>query len=118
MVKYYHHSLDLIFTAIADPTRRAILEQLSKGEACVSDLAEPFDISLVAVSKHLRMLEKAGLVQRIKRGRFHHFHLVSAPLRDAYDWLKRYEYFWNQQLDALEEYLKNSEDESQNNKEE
>jgi DNA-binding transcriptional ArsR family regulator len=117
MVKYYQHELDYIFTAISDPTRRAILNRLSESEACVSDLAEPFNMSLVAVSKHLRMLERAGLVERMKKGRFHHFRLVIAPLKDAYDWLKRYEYFWNKQFDSLTHYLENSEDNSQNNKE-
>ena len=98
-------SLDLIFSALSDPTRRAILERLSGGEASVGELAEPFDISLPAISKHLGVLEHAGLLSRERDGRFFRCLLSAGPMRDAAMWIERYRRFWAQQFDALEAYL-------------
>jgi len=100
--------LDITFSALSDPTRRAVLERLLKGDICVTDLAEPFNMSLPAVSKHLKILENAGLVQRRKKGRVHHIQLVAKPMEDAIDWMSRYKGFWEKQLDALENYFNNT----------
>ena len=97
--------LDAIFAALSDPTRRAIVERLAAGEASVSDLAEPFDMSLVAVTKHLRVLEDAGLLHHRKRGRVRYCRLSPAPLRSADDWLARYRVFWHTRLEALAAHL-------------
>jgi DNA-binding transcriptional ArsR family regulator len=97
--------LDAVFSALADPTRRAIVARLAEGEASVSDLAAPFDMSLVAVSKHLRVLEHAGLLDHHKRGRVRYCRLSPAPLRDADDWLARYRVFWHTRLDSLAAHL-------------
>ena len=105
MVKYYTHELDYTFAALSDPTRRAILSQLTHGPVAVTALAEPFDISLPAVSKHLRVLERAGLVIQVKQGRTRHCHLVAAPIRNAAEWISRYQLFWEGKLDALAHYL-------------
>jgi DNA-binding transcriptional ArsR family regulator len=113
MVKYYSTALDGVFAALADPTRRAIVARLSRGECSVTDLAQPFDISLPAISKHLRVLEGAGLLARRKEGRVHRCRLVARPLRSAEDWIGRYRQFWEKRLDALTEYL----DESQRKEE-
>jgi DNA-binding transcriptional ArsR family regulator len=94
-------SLDAVFSALADPTRRAIVARLADGERSVSDLAEPFDISLPAVTKHLRVLEHAGLLHHRKRGRVRYCRLAPAPLRSADDWLARYRVFWEARLDGL-----------------
>jgi DNA-binding transcriptional ArsR family regulator len=93
--------LDAALAAIADPTRRAILERLARGPARVSDVAEPFAMSLAAVSKHVQVLEKAGLVRRTRQGREHTLELDAAPLREVVRWASRYERFWNAQLDRL-----------------
>jgi DNA-binding transcriptional ArsR family regulator len=93
--------LDAALAAIADPTRRAILERLARGPARVSDVAEPFAMSLAAVSKHVQVLEKAGLVRRTRQGREHTLELDAAPLREVARWASRYERFWNAQLDRL-----------------
>jgi len=106
MVKYNNAALDATFGALSDPTRRAILARLSKGEAQVSDLAEPFGISLPAVSKHLRVLENARLVTRHIDGRVHRFRINPGPLRSAQSWIEHYERFWKEQLNSLETYLK------------
>ena len=105
MVNYPLPSLDRTFAALSDPTRRAILARLAQGEASVGELAAPFDVSLPAVSKHLRVLEKAGLMRRQKEGRVHRCRLVAEPLHDAVEWLAYYERFWDEKLDALAEYL-------------
>jgi DNA-binding transcriptional ArsR family regulator len=97
--------LDRTFQALADPTRRAILARLREGAATVSDLAEPFPISLAAVSKHLGVLERAGLVHREARGRERRCHLRAAPLREASGFTSSYRRFWEKRLDALEELL-------------
>lgn len=97
--------LSLIFAALADPTRRAIVERLSRGEASAGELAEPFGISKPAVSKHLKVLEKANLIIRKKDAQWHRFQLQSATLKSASDWIARYRIFWEDQLDALSNYL-------------
>jgi DNA-binding transcriptional ArsR family regulator len=105
MVKYSAHALDKIFAALSDPTRRAILTRLAQGDASVSELAAPFAMSLPAISKHLRVLEQAGLVERTKDGRVHRLRLVAQPLREAAAWIARYQQFWERQLAALADYL-------------
>lgn len=106
MVKYSSPQLDRTFSALADPTRRRILEQLSQGDRCVTDLARPYAMSLPAVSKHLRVLEKAGLVRRRRSGRVHRLNLEAAPMRQAAQWIEEYRRFWEESLDRLDEYLK------------
>ncbi len=101
MVERNAQTLDRVFHALSDPTRRAILAQLVSRPSTVGELSEPFDISLNAVSKHLKMLERAGLVSREVRGREHHLKLNPKALANAYDWLAFYERFWNERLDAL-----------------
>ncbi len=98
--------LDRTLAAIADPTRRAILAQLALGEARVTDLAEPYDLSLNAVSKHLRVLERAGLLRREVRGREHLLSLEARPLREAAKWITAYQAFWEHRLDALDAFLR------------
>ena len=105
MVKYMVDSLDTTFAALADPTRRAIIARLARGEASVTELAEPFDVSLPAISKHLRVLERAGLLVQEKEGRIRRCQLVATPLKEASHWIARYEQFWKGQFDALADYL-------------
>jgi DNA-binding transcriptional ArsR family regulator len=105
MVKYKSRLLDRTFAALADPTRRRILEHLSRGDRCVTDLARPYSMSLPAVSKHLRVLEKAGLVRRRRRGRLHSLKLRAAPMKEAQAWINRYREFWEGSLDRFEDYL-------------
>jgi DNA-binding transcriptional ArsR family regulator len=106
MVKYLPAaSLDAIFAALSDPTRRRILDLLTRAELCVTDLAKPFSISLPAISKHLRVLEKAGLIKRERDGRVHRLRLEAKPMRDAAAWIERYRGFWEGQFDALADYL-------------
>lgn len=94
-----------MLSAIADPTRRAILERLTRGPARVTDVAEPFSMSLAAVSKHVRTLERAGLVRRVRQGREHTLTLDARPLRQVDRWASRYERFWNERLDRLEAFF-------------
>ncbi len=94
--------LSSTFAALADPTRRAIIARLAEGEATVGELAEPFDVSLPAISKHLRVLEEAGLLTRYKDGRLRRCRLVEEPLGEAIAWIVRYGTFWEDQLDSLE----------------
>lgn len=101
--------LDAIFHALADPTRRRVLERLREGERTVGELAEPFSISRPAVSKHLAVLARADLVERERRGRETVVRLRAEPLRRARDWAERYERFWTGRLDALAEYLEEGE---------
>jgi len=96
------NDLDQVLMAIADPTRRAILDRLARGSARVTDVAEPFDMSLAAVSKHVQMLERVGLVRRVRRGREHTLTLDARPLRQVARWTSRYERFWTERLDRLE----------------
>jgi DNA-binding transcriptional ArsR family regulator len=99
-------ALDTTLVAIADPTRRAILERLSRGPARVTDVAEPFAMSLAAVSKHVKVLEGAGLVRRTRNGREHTLELEAAPLREVASWAAFYEQFWIERLDQLEAFFK------------
>jgi DNA-binding transcriptional ArsR family regulator len=104
MVKY-NQRLDATFRALADPTRRAILAALTRGQTSVSVLATPHRMSLPAVMKHLRVLERAGLVKQRKKGRIRHCRLAARPLKQAEAWLSQYRMFWENQLDALDRYL-------------
>lgn len=106
-------NLDLAFAALADPTRRRIVAKLTRGETRVTDLALPFDMSLNAVSKHIKVLEGAGLVRRTRAGREHYLRLRAQPLREVARWTSQYERFWTQRLDALGEFL-NQQKESEN----
>jgi DNA-binding transcriptional ArsR family regulator len=108
MVKYSEPELDATFAALSDATRRGILARLAQGEASVSDLAAPYDISLPAVSKHLRVLERARLIERRKEGRVNRCRLVAGRMKDAAAWIERYRQFWEQQFDALARFLENS----------
>lgn len=101
--------LDRIFGALADPTRRAILMRLSGGEASVGELAEPFEISRPAVSKHLDVLERAGLVHRVPDGRVNRCRFDAEPLRPAAEWVERYRRDWEERLDALTRFLETEE---------
>jgi DNA-binding transcriptional ArsR family regulator len=105
MVKYADPQLDAVFAALADSTRRGILESLSGGEAAVSELAAPHDMSLPGFMKHLRVLEDAGLIARTKEGRVVSCELSAAPMREAAAWMQRYEKFWTEKLDSLARYL-------------
>ena len=98
--------LSSTFAALSDPTRRAILARLASGEASVSELAEPFEISLPAVSKHLKVLERAGLIARGREAQWRPCRLEAGPLKDAADWLEHYRRFWEQSFDRLEDYLR------------
>ncbi|PWU21472.1 MAG: transcriptional regulator [Verrucomicrobia bacterium] len=106
MVKCSSRLLDRTFGALADPTRRRILEQLTGGARCVTDLARPYRMSLPAVSKHLRVLEGAGLVRRRRDGRVHRLRLDAKPMQQAQAWIEEYRRFWEQSFDRLDEYLK------------
>jgi DNA-binding transcriptional ArsR family regulator len=110
MVNYSSPVLDSTFSALADPTRRAILEQLARGDSSVTQLADPFAVSLPAISRHLRVLERAGLLWREKKGRVHRCCLSADRLKEAADWIARYRRFWEKQLAALAHYLDESHD--------
>ena len=97
--------LDAVFSALADPTRRRILLRLSRGEASITELAQPFEMTLPAVSKHLRVLERAGLVRRQREGWYHRCHLEAKPLRDAAAFIERWRPFWEQTLEQLAQHL-------------
>jgi len=97
--------LDAVFAALADPTRRAIIERLSRGEARVTDLAEPFPMSLNAVSKHIRVLEVSGVVARHRKGRDHILSINPGSLDEIDNWIDATRRFWNQRLDAMERLL-------------
>src|SRR5271163_4739935 len=97
--------LSATFSALADPTRRAILAKLSSGEASVTELAEPFRMSLPAVSKHLKVLERAGLIVRSREAQWRPCRLKAHSLKRAVDWLEQYRRFWEQSLDRLDDYL-------------
>jgi DNA-binding transcriptional ArsR family regulator len=97
--------LSTTFAALADPTRRAILARLTLGETSVSELAEPFDISLPAISKHLKVLERAGLIARGREAQWRPCRLEATPLKDIDTWLERYRLFWEQSFDRLDQYL-------------
>ena len=105
MVKCSPRLLNRTFFALSDPTRRRILEHLAQGDQCVTDLARPHRMSLPAVSKHLRVLEHAGLVRRERCGRVHRLKLEAAPMQEAQRWIEEYRRFWEASFDRLEEYL-------------
>lgn len=109
MVDLHPTSLDNVFHALADPTRRAMLRALDRGEMTVTALAAPFSMSLAAASKHVRTLEQAGLIRRHIQGRTHRCRLEAKPLAAAMGWLRRYERFWNERLDDLERALEQAE---------
>lgn len=112
MVKRYSEQLDRTFFALSDPTRRAIIGNLAaKGPCSVLELAEPFSMSLPAVSKHLKLLENANLISRERRGREHYLALCPDPMEEANDWLAEYSRFWNSQLDSLEKFLAQGQEE-------
>jgi DNA-binding transcriptional ArsR family regulator len=111
MVKASAANLDRIFHALADPTRRAILRDVSAGEKAVGEVARPFQLTLAAVSKHLNVLEEAELIARQRRGSFQIVRLNAAALREADEWLSYYSKFWNAQFDSLEKYLEGEEHE-------
>ena len=98
--------LSTTFAALADPTRRAILARLTSGEASVTELAEPFDMSLPAISKHLKVLERAGLIARTRDAQWRPCQLDAGPLKEVSDWVERYRRFWEQSFDRLDEYLR------------
>jgi DNA-binding transcriptional ArsR family regulator len=106
MVEYQPSDLDEIYAAISHPARRQVLERLKPGEATVTELARQFTMSLAAVSKHIRVLEAAGLVRRTVQGREHHLSLEPSPLITAASWLETYRSFWDDRLDVLEAKLK------------
>lgn len=112
MVNYDNETLTTVFSALSDPTRRAILTRLSGGEHTVSELAEPFDMSLPAISKHLRILGSSGLIQRRKEGRIHYISLVADPMQTASDWLQNYQQFWQSSFDALAQLVEIDDEES------
>lgn len=97
--------LSATLAAIADPTRRAILTRLAQGEATVTELAEPFDLSLPAISKHLKVLERAGLVERGRAAQWRPCRLRARPLRQAAEWIERYRAFWEERFDRMAQYL-------------
>src|SRR5213595_1259957 len=100
--------LSLTFAALADPTRRAILARLSRGDASVTELAEPFEMSLPAISKHLKVLEHAGLIARGREAQWRPCRLKAGPLKHAADWLEHYRRFWEQSFDRLDDVLRES----------
>ncbi|MCC5669002.1 metalloregulator ArsR/SmtB family transcription factor [Nostoc sp. CHAB 5784] len=97
--------LSLTFAALADPTRRAILAHLAKGEASVSELAKPFKMSLPAISKHIKVLERAGLIVRGREAQWRPCQIQAQPLKEAADWIEQYRQLWEQRLDQLDDYL-------------
>jgi DNA-binding transcriptional ArsR family regulator len=98
--------LSITFAALADPTRRALLARLANGEATVNELAEPFDVSLQAISKHLKVLEGAGLITRGRDAQFRPCRFEAAPLESAIDWIERNRQIWQERFDQLEQHLK------------
>ena len=98
--------LSVTFGALADPTRRAILARLAKGPATVTELARPFEMTLPAVSKHLKVLERAGLIERGREAQWRPCQLRARPLEEAADWVERYRTLWEERFDRLDEYLK------------
>ena len=107
MVKHSTETLDFTFAALADPTRRAILERLSFGDSSVTELAAPFDVSLPAISKQLRVLERAGLLTQEKDGRVRRCRLEARPMKEAVEWIAQYQKFWEDKLESLANFLEN-----------
>ena len=110
----YQPNVDRAFAALADPTRRAIMARLALGETSVTELAEPFRMSLPAVSKHLKVLEKAGLISRGRKAQWRPARLEPEPLKEASDWLEEYRRLWEERLDRLDEYLQTLQGKEQN----
>jgi DNA-binding transcriptional ArsR family regulator len=108
MVKRRRGPLDATFGALADPTRRAIVERLAAGEASISELADPFDMTLPAITKHLAVLEEAGLLVRRKEGRVRHCRMTDEPMREALEWIATHGRFWEDRLDSLGVFLARS----------
>lgn len=108
MVKYSEAQLDLVFHALAHSTRRALLQLILQSEISVCELASHFQMSLVAISKHLKVLELAGLIQRRKEGRNYYFLAVSRPMENADEWIRTHSKFWKHQLKALDSYLQDN----------
>jgi DNA-binding transcriptional ArsR family regulator len=106
--------LSSTFAALADPTRRAILARLALGEASVTELAEPFDMSMPAISKHLKVLERAGLITRGREAQWRPCRLEAAPLKDVARWIEHYRRFWEQSFDRLDDYLRKLKKEKKN----
>ncbi len=104
--------LSLTFAALADPTRRAMLDRLAQGPATVKELAEPFKISMPAISKHLKVLEHAGLIERGREAQWRPAQLQAAPLKDAVQWLETYRQYWEENLDRLDDYLRKLQEEN------
>ena len=98
--------LSTTFAALADPTRRAILARLASGQASVTDLAQPFEMSMPAISKHLKVLERAGLIARGREAQWRPCRLQARPLKDVSDWVEHYRQFWEQSFDRLDNYLR------------
>ncbi|QDU35614.1 Transcriptional repressor SdpR [Poriferisphaera corsica] len=115
MVTATSSQLDRTFAALADPTRRSIISCLSHGDCSVSELAEPHEMSLPAISKHLRVLEKAGLIEQQREGRVRRCVLHASPLKSAADWVEAYRIFWEAQFDSLEQLLEQQNNPDQNN---
>ena len=113
MVNDSSERLTTVFLALSDPTRRAILARLARGEASGTELARPFSISVPAISKHLRVLKNAELIRHRKDGRTHLFRLAARPMREAADWLEYYRHFWEAQFDSLDTYLLATSEEEQ-----
>lgn len=105
MVKCNDKNLNLIFGALSDPTRRKIVEKLSFDELMVTEIASDFDISLPAISKHLKVLEKAGIINRTKEGKIHKISVKKSSMNEAWDWIERYKALWENRFDSLEKYL-------------
>jgi len=101
-----HDQLSLVFAALADPTRRAILARLADGDATVTELAEPFPVSLPAISRHLKVLQRAGLITRSRSGQWRSSSLRATPLREASEWMDRYRIFWDASFDRLDAHLR------------
>ena len=118
MVNYQAETLNHTFAALADPTRRAILERLSFGDSSVTALAEPFDVSLPAISKQLRVLERAGLLTQEKDGRVRRCRLEALPMKEAVEWIAQYQRFWEDKLDSLANYLEKLEPETEDDEQE
>jgi DNA-binding transcriptional ArsR family regulator len=110
MNKQQHDPLSAIFAALADPTRRAILARLANGEASVTELAAPFDLSQPAISKHLRVLERAGLIERGRQAQWRPRRLRAEPLRDVADWIGQYRPHWEESFERLDAYLRELQD--------
>lgn len=114
MVKHYSEQLDRTFFALSDPTRRAIIGNLAaKGQCSVLELAEPFSLSLPAISKHLKLLESANLISRKREGRVHYLTLCASPMSEANNWLEAYSQFWQDNLDSFEKYVMSKQENSQ-----